>query len=49
MPMKKNEFHTNTENELQKQTSSCFNKISASKCRIRVGVTTDSIITTRRF
>lgn len=34
--------------ELVKQTSNCFNKISANKCRIRVGVITDSTITTRR-
>jgi hypothetical protein len=45
---KKNRFYINITNELIKQTLSCFKKISANRCRIRVGVITDSRIITRR-
>ncbi len=45
MPRKMNSYHGV---ELLKRTSNCFNRISANKCRIRVGVITDSTITTRR-
>jgi len=46
MPIKKRSFLKRI--YLFKRTSNCFNKISANKCRIRVGVITDSTITTRR-